>query len=166
MTTRVQQASPLSRNTIIVISLLVGLTVGLITYMKLTRNRPEAGEPQVSYAMARAVTEQVMASINASGLWDKKDGLQRRAAAIEAADLKIKAQAVFGSDVLGPWRSCLAMVEQHQAFLQDLNQAASAEEQGQQAHVFPIAGSMRNGFQLGESYRTCRDQIERLRPAD
>lgn len=166
MTVRAQQASPLSRNTIIVIGLLVGLTAGLIAYMKLTRNKPEAGAPQVSYASARAISDQVVASIDASGLWDQRDEAQRRTAAVAASDLKSKARAVFGTDLLGTWRACLSMVEQHQVYVADLNAAAATAEQAQPARTGAIAGSMRNGFQLGESYRACRDQIERLQPAD
>lgn len=120
-------------------------------------------QPKPTYAQARKITDAVQSSISATGVWHQKIDAFRAQAGRDAMALDTAARKLFGGDPFGPYGQCLNMTTMHIEYVQALTRYVMVlEGRTKVSSEVEILNPLRSAFSLGDSYRSCRDAIEKL----
>jgi len=123
-----------------------------------------AASPKPSYAEARKITNAVTSTLSVVMLWDKRGDAERMQAIKAAMAVSNDAERVFGADPFGPWRYCLQMANRHAGLVQALNENGRKASRGDEIDPRKFYEAVAVAYNLGELYRSCRDQVETLDP--
>lgn len=122
-----------------------------------------AAQKPPSYRDARALYEQLGKPVAATGVWYKKP-LAERIQAMKDADTLIKrAEAMFGTAVVGRFSACRSAAIAMKFYIIDLNDLALVMEGRRQiTNAATLFAPSFNAVDFGEKKAACYEEIESL----